>query len=275
VLVEKTSDGKESLKITIKAPTLGGQAQAKITEETVQQPEATQQIRPVHAISQTSSTGGRPTPLVRPVSYTSPTGLRVLGQQRIFKPKSLEKGKWKTDERSSQYKKFRAKPTFDLLLNKYTRQVTVLKNWPREKQPRSPLRQEMVKMQQREDTQRKEKVQHPLVASNVSQAANHPTGANPAFYPPFFPMAPYVDQPMPYMPPLQQLQYLVWDPHIGMWVQYPPMPMPPFHPGWGAPQGLVFDRFKLPVHDRLGHSQSGLEKRTSQHPHRAPQIGLI
>jgi hypothetical protein len=97
VLVEKTSDGKESLKITIKAPTLGGQAQAKITEETVQQPEATQQIRPVHAISQTSSIGGRPTPLVRPVSYTSPTGLRVPGQQRIFKPKSLEKGKWKTD----------------------------------------------------------------------------------------------------------------------------------------------------------------------------------
>jgi hypothetical protein len=37
VVVEKTADGKESLKITIKAPTLlrGGQAQAKIVEEIV------------------------------------------------------------------------------------------------------------------------------------------------------------------------------------------------------------------------------------------------
>jgi hypothetical protein len=123
-------------------------------------------------------------------------------------------------------------------------------------------------MQQREDTRRKEEVQHPLVIPNVSQAANHPTGVNPAFYPPFFPMTPYVDQPMPYMPPLQQLQYPVWDPHMGMWVQYPPMPVLPFHPGWGAPQGSMFDRLKLPVHDRLGSSQSDLEKRISQHPHR-------
>jgi hypothetical protein len=35
VEVEKTTDGKESLKITIKAPTLGWQAQAKIVEETM------------------------------------------------------------------------------------------------------------------------------------------------------------------------------------------------------------------------------------------------
>jgi uncharacterized protein YggU (UPF0235/DUF167 family) len=34
VVVEKTIDDKESLKITIKAPTLGGQAQAKIAKET-------------------------------------------------------------------------------------------------------------------------------------------------------------------------------------------------------------------------------------------------
>jgi hypothetical protein len=93
-------------------------------------------------------------------------------------------------------------------------------------------------MQQREDTRRKEEVQHSSVAQNVSQAANHPTRANPTFYPPFFPMAPYVDQPMPYKPPLQQLQYLMWDPHMGMWVQYPPMPVPLFHPGWGGTSGV-------------------------------------
>jgi hypothetical protein len=101
VVVEKTADGKESLKITIKAPTLEGQAQAKIAEETVKQPEAPQSVRPVSHIGQ--------------------TGLRVPRWQRTFKPKSPERGRWKIDERSSQYKKFRAKPTFDLLLNKYTR----------------------------------------------------------------------------------------------------------------------------------------------------------
>jgi hypothetical protein len=85
-------------------------------------------------------------------------------------------------------------------------------------------------MQQREDTWRKEEVQHLLVAPSVSHAANHPMGANPVFYPPFLPI-PYVDQPMSYMPPMQQLQYPVWDPHKGMWVQYPLMSMPPFHLG--------------------------------------------
>jgi hypothetical protein len=144
---------------------------------------------------------------------------------------SREREWWKTDERSSQYKKFRANSTFDLLLNKYTRQATVSKNRPREKRPRSPPRQE-----QREDTRRREEVQHehPCVIPSVSHAANHPTGANPVFY--LFPsMAPCVDQHMPYMPPLQQLHYSVWDPLMGMWVQYPLMPMLPFHLGWGAP----------------------------------------
>jgi hypothetical protein len=47
VVVEKTADGKESLKITIKAPIHRGQAQAKIAEEMVKQPEALKPVRPV------------------------------------------------------------------------------------------------------------------------------------------------------------------------------------------------------------------------------------
>jgi hypothetical protein len=59
VVVEKNADGKESLKITIKAPTLGGgHAQAKIAEEMVKQPKTLQLVRPVHATSQTSLAGG-------------------------------------------------------------------------------------------------------------------------------------------------------------------------------------------------------------------------
>jgi hypothetical protein len=59
VVVEKTADGKESLKITIMVPTLGGgQVEDKITEETMKQPEAPQPVRPVHATGQTGSGGG-------------------------------------------------------------------------------------------------------------------------------------------------------------------------------------------------------------------------
>jgi hypothetical protein len=63
VVVEKTVNGKESLKITIKALTLGGgggQAQAKIVEETTRQPEALQLVRPVHTIGQTGLARGAP-----------------------------------------------------------------------------------------------------------------------------------------------------------------------------------------------------------------------
>jgi hypothetical protein len=60
---------------------------------------------------------------------------------------------------------------------------------------------------------------------------------------------------------------------MGMWVQYPPMSMPSFHTHWGAPQGLVLDRLKLPVHDRLGLSQSGLEKKIGQQADRSDRPG--
>jgi hypothetical protein len=79
VVVEKTIDGKESLKITIKAPTLRGQAQAKIVEETMRQPKAPQLIKPVHATGQTDLTGGHLAPPVRPVPRTGQTGPQAPG----------------------------------------------------------------------------------------------------------------------------------------------------------------------------------------------------
>jgi hypothetical protein len=44
VVVEKATDGKESLKITIKAPTLRGEARAKIVEESARLPESSQPV---------------------------------------------------------------------------------------------------------------------------------------------------------------------------------------------------------------------------------------
>jgi uncharacterized protein YggU (UPF0235/DUF167 family) len=79
VVVEKTADAKESLKITIKAPTLRGQAQAKIAEEMAKQPKTSQQVRSVYDIGQTGSAGGHPAPPVQLVPHTGQTGLRAPG----------------------------------------------------------------------------------------------------------------------------------------------------------------------------------------------------
>jgi hypothetical protein len=83
VVVEKTIDGKESLKITIKAPTFvgggGGQARANIVEETTRQPEAPQSVRPVNATGQTGLAWGHIAPPVRHDPHTSQIGLQVPG----------------------------------------------------------------------------------------------------------------------------------------------------------------------------------------------------
>jgi hypothetical protein len=62
-------------------------------------------------------------------------------------------------------------------------QAAVLKDRPREKHPRSPPRWEMDKMHQRDDTRRREEVQHehPSVAPSIPHKANHHTWSDPAF----------------------------------------------------------------------------------------------
>jgi hypothetical protein len=82
VVVEKTIDGKESLKITIKAPTFmggGGQARANILEETTRQPKAPKSVRPVNATGQTGLARGHTAPPVRHDPHTSQIGLQVPG----------------------------------------------------------------------------------------------------------------------------------------------------------------------------------------------------
>src|SRR6266542_2641335 len=73
IVLGKQPDGKETLKITIKNPVLGGQTQAR---------------------------EGSPA--------------------KFIKPKSPEVGRWKTNRVKAKRK--RIKPTFDMLLSKYTNQ---------------------------------------------------------------------------------------------------------------------------------------------------------
>jgi hypothetical protein len=154
-----------------------------------------------------------------------------------------ELGRWKEDQRDSQKKNIKAKPTFDRLLNKYMRQVAGLENWPREKHPRYPPKQQEANVKEREATRQREDVQpeHPPVGPDVPLMMNFPMGPYPMFhpggpeviYPQVHPMPPLMEQPIPWMPPMQQFQQPIWDPRMGTWMQYPPMSVPPFHLGWG------------------------------------------
>ena len=72
VVLEKTPDGKESLKITLKASRPGGQASS----------------------SQNSSRPVTQVRLVRPASSTGQT----QGRPKIFEPKRSEVGTWKVNE---------------------------------------------------------------------------------------------------------------------------------------------------------------------------------
>jgi hypothetical protein len=80
VVLEKTTDGKESLKIIIKASTLGGQAQAKIAEETVRHLGAPQPVGPAHATGQTVLAERRPTSPIRLISHIGQTDPRAPRQ---------------------------------------------------------------------------------------------------------------------------------------------------------------------------------------------------
>jgi len=75
VTLEKTPDGKESLKITVKASILKGQACS--SQDSSQPPSQVQPVRPVY-----------------------PTGQTVLAQSRpnMFKAKRPEVGTWKVNE---------------------------------------------------------------------------------------------------------------------------------------------------------------------------------
>ena len=116
VVLEKTPDGKESLRITLKASRPGGQASS----------------------SQNSS---RPVTQARPVRPASSTGRigHPQGRPKTFKPKRSGVDTWKVNESKVQEGVVKQKLTFDQLLNKYAK--AVLKDRPLKTRTRSPLHQ--------------------------------------------------------------------------------------------------------------------------------------
>ena len=112
------------------------------------------------------------------------------------------------------------KPTFNQLLNKYTKAVQ--NDRPLKKRPRSPPRQDRPASPRRESSRRR--------------------GDVVTLYPPQKMYA-----TMPWMPPASNATNPAWE-HGGIWMQCFPMPYPPHYQGESS---------RMPVHDRLGPRQSG------------------
>ena len=116
VMMEKTPDGEESLKITVKASRPGGQESC--SQKTSRPATQARPVRPVASTGQTCQTKGRP---------------------RTFKPKRPEGGTRKVNKSKVQGSSTKQKLTFAQLLHKYTKAVP--KDRPLKKEPSSPPRQ--------------------------------------------------------------------------------------------------------------------------------------
>ena len=124
------------------------------------------------------------------------------------------------------------KPIFGQLLNKYSKAVR--NDQPLKKRPRSPP--------------------HQGTPSSPRRKSSKRWGDVVTLFPPqqMQPMYPT----MQWAPPASDSQFSAWE-NRRFWMQCYPMPCPPHFQGEGSSRGLVFDRLKQPVHDRLGKNQSG------------------
>jgi hypothetical protein len=235
VVTEKTSDGGETLKVTITASGTGGQAQT-----------GRQAREPMLCI-----TNGPPSRRGR--SEASPDGPKTSGgrsgytqdpqQPRTFKPRRPEIGTWKTNTFKAASRLVKSGSTFDQLLSKYVKKMAGPNDRPA-KRPRSPIHEQHQVRPIGPPHQSEEMKGH-----MVQLRPNIPTWTPPPPYPPM--PYPYTYLPPPYVP-------------NQMWGM-PPYPFGmPQYPAWGAPQTSVFNRLAPPVQDRLSVAQSSHQTQTQQ-----------
>jgi hypothetical protein len=218
VVVEKTPDGGETLKVTITTSGIGGQAQTR-----------GQAREPVlRIIDGLASRRGR--------SEASPDGPKHSSgrsgytqdpqRPRTFKPRRLEIGTWKTNTFKAASRLVKTGLTFDQLLSEYVKKKTNPSDRPA-KRPRSSIH-EQHQVRPIGPPHQLEKME----GHTVQLRPNIPAWAPP---PPYLPIPyPYTYIPPPYAP-------------NQMWGM-PPYPFGmPQYPAWGAPQTSVFNRLAPPV----------------------------
>ena len=141
VVKEKTDDGKDTLKITIRNPRLGRQGSSPPENRFAAQ------ARPARPVSPTGQTGS--------IGQTGPSNRSDRSGDRpwTFKPKRLEVDTWKINGVKVQGRAANQKPTFNQLLNKYTKAIQ--KDRLLKKRPRSPSGQDRPVSQRRESSRRR------------------------------------------------------------------------------------------------------------------------
>ena len=132
-MVEKKSDGKESLKNTVKSSSLGGQKKEQLKAAGKRPVSEIGQVSLHHEAARPGASGGQAGlaghyRVARPGPQGGQAWLSNSSQPKTFKPKNPEVYQWKTHRDVPQNKTTKFKPTFDHLLNKYVKQVAVSKN---------------------------------------------------------------------------------------------------------------------------------------------------
>jgi hypothetical protein len=109
---EKTPDGRETLKITVKASRLEGQGSSAPISRQPLEPEEAGAVKPAGVRGQIAPAQGRP---------------------RMLKPKRPEIGNWKLNVEKNQGSVPKPKVTFDMLFDKYSKQKAVTSDRPLKK----------------------------------------------------------------------------------------------------------------------------------------------
>jgi hypothetical protein len=112
VAYQKTPDGRETLKVTVKASGLGGQGSSAPISRQPLEPEKAVAVKPAGVGGQTAPAHDRP---------------------KMLKPKRPEIGNWKLNVAKNQGSVPKAKVTFDMLFNKYSKQKAVTSDRPLKK----------------------------------------------------------------------------------------------------------------------------------------------
>jgi hypothetical protein len=164
----------------------------------------------------------------------------------MVKPRSPEASVWKVNERRNKKPIFR--PTFDYLLNKYTKAGPNDRDM---KRPRSSMRQEHREQpKQAKPKARVKKIAEERYDRRISQPTyfSHPFGHLGASSSTGFP-----ESQMQWCPPPMMPTHPIWDPYRQIWVNYPPM-MPMMSWCWGAPRQPVFERLEFLTNDQVDSS---------------------
>jgi hypothetical protein len=194
VVYEKTLDGRETFKIIVKASGHGVQGSSTLSSQQATEHVLDRAVRPGVQGGKTAPAHGRPKMLV---------------------PKRPEIGNWKLNVAKNQGSIPKPKVTFDMLFDKYSKQMAVTSDQP-VKRMRSPSHQE-----------------RPTSPPRAAIRYRGESSQRQHFTPDWAPTSSNLLRP-------------IYDDNGVMWVPY----QQPFNPRWGGPRRSALDQISIHAPDR-------------------------